>query len=63
MTTTPSSRLPRLLDVTAVAKHLGVSTKTVRRRIEGGELHVHRVGRQLRISEEDLVIFLNRDRR
>lgn len=59
----PSSRLPRLLDIEVVAKHLGVSTKTVRRQIACGELRAHRVGRNIRISEDDLVIFLNRYRR
>jgi excisionase family DNA binding protein len=46
-----------------VAKKLSVSTKTIRRWIERGELHVHRLGRQIRISEEDLVAFLASHRR
>ena len=49
-----SARLPRLLTIPEVAAHLKISTKTVRRWIERGELHAYRVGRQLRIAEEDL---------
>ena len=41
-----------------VAEQLGVSTKTVRRWIAAGDLPVHRLGRQLRISEADLVAFI-----
>lgn len=57
-----ASRLPRLLAVSEVARLLQVSTKTTRRWIESGELHVHHLGRQLRVSEEDLAAFLNRCR-
>jgi excisionase family DNA binding protein len=39
--------------VADVADALGVHPKTVRRRIVDGELRVHRIGRQLRISAED----------
>ena len=41
-----------------VAEQLGVSSKSVRRWIAAGELPVHRLGRQLRISEADLVAFI-----
>jgi excisionase family DNA binding protein len=51
-------RLPRLFSVKAVAMQLGISTKTVRRWIDAGELPVHRFGRQLRISEADLAAFI-----
>lgn len=60
--TTTASRLPRLLAVSEVAQLLQVSSKTTRRWIEGGELRVHHLGRQLRVSEEDLATFLNRRR-
>jgi excisionase family DNA binding protein len=60
--TTTASRLPRLLAVSEVAQLLKVSSKTTRRWIEGGELRVHHLGRQLRVSEEDLATFLNRRR-
>jgi len=47
-------RLPRLLTIPEVADYLKISTKTVRRWIDRGDLHAYRVGRQLRIAEEDL---------
>jgi excisionase family DNA binding protein len=40
-----------------VARHLGVSVKTVRRWIQGGELTGHKFGRQWRIKPSDLEIF------
>ena len=49
----------QLLDVPAVARRLHVSDKTVRRLIARGELHAHRIGRQLRISEEELRRFID----
>jgi excisionase family DNA binding protein len=55
-------RLPRLMSVEEVARLLDVCTKTVRRWICRGDIHVHRVGRNLRIAEEDLQTFLNRNR-
>ena len=57
----PPERL--LYAVDDVAEQLGVSTKTVRRWIAAGDLPVHRLGRQLRISEPDLVAFIARSRR
>ena len=57
-----SSTLPRLLSIETVAETLNVSTKTVRRWISQGELPVHRLGRQLRISEADLAVFIARSR-
>lgn len=60
---TRPTRLPRFLSVHEVHEQLGVSTKTVRRWIERGDLHVHRLGRQLRISEEDLITFVAQHRR
>jgi excisionase family DNA binding protein len=47
-----------LLDVDAVADRLDVSSKTVRRHIDRGDLAVHRIGRLLRVSEEDLANFV-----
>jgi excisionase family DNA binding protein len=52
------SLFPRLLSVAMVATHLGVSTKTVRRLIKDGLLPSHRVGRQTRVSETDLAVFI-----
>ena len=47
--------LPSLLTIDQVAQHLQVSTKTIRRWIDAGDLTAHRLGRQLRISEPDLM--------
>lgn len=44
--------------VAEVAQMLGVSTRSVRRWIERGELVVHRLGGALRISDADLKAFL-----
>jgi excisionase family DNA binding protein len=63
--TSPTPRvnaIPRFLSVTIVATHLGVSTKTVRRLVKDGQLPSHRVGRQIRISEPDLALFITRSR-
>ena len=51
-----------LLDIPAVATWLGVSSKTVRRMIDRGELAVHRIGRLLRVSEADLHSYIARQR-
>jgi excisionase family DNA binding protein len=60
---TTACRLPRLLAVSEVAELLQVSTKTVRRWIERRELRTHQLGRQLRVSEEDLAAFLGQRRK
>lgn len=44
--------------VAEVAALLKVSLKTVRRRIDQGDLPVHRIGRQIRISQPDLAAFV-----
>jgi excisionase family DNA binding protein len=48
-----------LLDIPAVARRLDVCEKTVRRFIARGELRAHRIGRQIRVSEEDFLRFLD----
>jgi excisionase family DNA binding protein len=48
----------RFVSVREIAEQLGVCSKTVRRWIGSGELHVHRFGRRLRIADEDLVAFI-----
>jgi excisionase family DNA binding protein len=58
----PLDRL-RLYTVDDVAEQLGVSSKTVRRWVAAGDLPVHRLGRQLRMSEADLIAFIARSRR
>jgi excisionase family DNA binding protein len=50
--------LPTLLTIGQVAETLQISTKTVRRWVEGGDLIAHRIGRQWRISEADLQAFI-----
>jgi len=47
-----------LFTLAQVAERLQVSTKTVRRWIENDDLIAHRLGRQLRISEADLQVFI-----
>jgi excisionase family DNA binding protein len=47
-----------LHDVDAIARRLNVSTKFVRRRIDGGELEYYQLGRLLRISERQLQKYL-----
>jgi excisionase family DNA binding protein len=62
MTAKPTAA-PRLLSVNAVATVMAVSSKTIRRWIDLGDLHVHRIGHMLRISEEDLIAFTAARRR
>ena len=56
------SALPHLLSVDSVAAELDVSTKTVRRWISTERLPTHRLGRQIRISEADLLAFIAQSR-
>ena len=60
---TPTARPPRFFPIPDVADQLEVSPKTVRRWVARGELHVHRLGRQLRVSEDDLLTFIAARRR
>ena len=53
-TTTRTADLERLLTVQEVAELEAVSPKTIRRRIQAGELPAMRPGGQLRISPQDL---------
>lgn len=57
---TPRHAIPGapLLDIPEIGRRLDVCDKTVRRFIARGDLHAYRVGRQLRVSEEDLFRFL-----
>ena len=54
--------LARFYTVSEVATLLAVSTRTIRRWIATGELLAHKFGRQVRISETDLRVFLERRR-
>jgi excisionase family DNA binding protein len=58
--TTPAKL--RLLSVETVADDLSVSTKTIRRLIDDGELRAYRIGRALRVSEDEVRQYLNRRR-
>ncbi len=49
--------------VADVAARLQVCTVTVRRAIAAGELHVHQIGRQHRIAEDDLLAFIAQRRK
>ncbi|NDR55663.1 MULTISPECIES: helix-turn-helix domain-containing protein [Aliiruegeria] len=44
----------KMLKVEQVAKELQLSVRTVRRLIEEGVIPVHRIGRSVRVSEDDL---------
>lgn len=57
LTTTPTRRL---VSIAATAEILGVSTKTVRRRIASGDLAAVRLGRRIiRIKTESLEHFID----
>lgn len=60
--TVQSPRAEPLLDIPAVAARLGVSSKTVRRLIDRRELTVHRIGKLMRVSDEDLDSYIARQR-
>jgi excisionase family DNA binding protein len=62
MMTKPANLSP-LLTVAETAEHLKIDPKTVRRALKKGELHAHYVGRQIRVSQDDLAAFLNMRRR
>ena len=47
-----------MLTLDDVAARLQVCTKTVYRWTKQGSLRVHRIGRQLRVTEEDLATFI-----
>ena len=50
----------QLLTINEVAGREAVSARTVRRQIENGDLPYYRIGRAVRISEEDLAALLKR---
>ncbi len=54
----PRRASPALLTVKEVADHLGASSRHVYRLIARGDLPVHRLGRLVRISEDDLARYL-----
>lgn len=56
--TRPSSLSDRLLTLQNVADRCQVSTRTVSRWVDDGELVVHRFGRSIRIHPQDLDTFI-----
>ena len=50
--------VPILLTINQVAETLQVSPRTVRRWIDAGSLQHYKLGRQIRIAERDLRLFL-----
>lgn len=56
-------RVPRMLSIGDVAECMHASTRSVRRWIADGELHAHRLGRLVRVSEDDLAAFAATRRR
>jgi excisionase family DNA binding protein len=50
----------RLLSVAEVAVRLDVSSKTVRRMIDRGDLRLHRIGRLVRVGERSLADYLGK---
>lgn len=61
MPSTTAKPLPKLLTIDEVAEHCQVSSKTVRNWILSGDLGAHKLGRQYRISEANLALFLTRN--
>lgn len=56
------SNRDKFLTVDHIADRLAISTRTVRRWIDLGELPVYRLGRAIRVAEADLTDFLSRKR-
>jgi excisionase family DNA binding protein len=50
--------MPRMLSVADVAERLRLCARTIRRAIATGELHEHQIGRQYRVAEDDLTLFV-----
>ena len=57
-----SRSLPQLYSVAEIAKRFGVSSKTITRRIDEGKIRRHKIGKQIRISEEDALNYLAQGR-
>jgi excisionase family DNA binding protein len=53
-----TASLVRLLSLREVADTLGVSIRTLHRFIASGDLVIHRIGHQLRVTQNDLEFFL-----
>jgi excisionase family DNA binding protein len=55
------SSAPRLLTIKDVAERLQMSSRTIYRLIDAGDLAVIRIGRSVRVSERALTAFLTED--
>ena len=55
---TKKNELPRFYTIKEAAEKLGVSPRTVQRRIKDGALKRHKLRGTVRISEDDLRAFL-----
>lgn len=52
-----SRPLPRFLTVAEVRELSALSEKTICRAIDAGDLRAHRIGRAVRISEDDYIAY------
>lgn len=57
------AKLMPMLSLQQFANLVGVSTKTVGRWVKSGDLRIHRLGRQLRVAEDDARSFIALRRR
>jgi excisionase family DNA binding protein len=60
---TSSAAPPHFYSIKEVADFLGVSTRTIQRWMDSGELRAHRLGGIVRISHDDLQDFIARHER
>ncbi|PWT86821.1 MAG: hypothetical protein C5B58_00780 [Acidobacteria bacterium] len=51
-----------LHSIDELAERWGVSTRTLQRQIKSGALRAHRIGRLVRISDDDAEAFLSNNR-
>ena len=58
----PATHPPAMFSIAQVAKAVNLSTRTIRRCIERGELRIYRLGGQIRISQDDLSAYLAKNR-
>ena len=58
----PIKIIPKFLSVAEVAESLGLCQRTVKRRIEDGELAAHKFGQKWKIDEADLQDYIARSR-
>jgi excisionase family DNA binding protein len=62
MKTERQAAVTKLLVIEQVGEILGVSTRTIRRLIEKGELVPCRFGRSVRVHPDDLAAYIDRQR-